>query len=451
MYAPARFGAADGLESADREAPLFLLLSSALSPALAAPPMKPGDVFPTFAAQGQRREPVALAGSGARYLDVYRSGDLAILHDADGEWFSEAISQGADLNWMLGSLETAFYKKFDDDYEYLTVLLVRDLGFFAAFYSPIANDVYGIGYDSVIAGEEFDLSTNQLDGFIFMNYYGIWTESPDVGRYVFGQEFMHRWGSFVNIEKEGLDPDALLGRDTAHWSYYLNTTNSPMEGNTWLDNGDGTWTTQNDGVSTYSVLDLYLMGFAGPEEVGEQTLLLVDPADAAGTEAASTPEFLDRYSGGGNVTLAATPVTFSVDDIIAAEGARVPSVEDSPKAFRMAFVVLVLSGDTFGDAEIAEIDQVRQTWEADWEEDVGLRADLDTTLGGSTAPTWGEPVDTGGHDTGGSVDCCKDDEEDAVDETPAACGCSATEAPGGLAFAALALVGLLGVRRERRS
>ncbi|MDP2306031.1 MAG: MYXO-CTERM sorting domain-containing protein [Pseudomonadota bacterium] len=429
---------------------LVLLLSAPFWSALAAPPVEAEQLFEAFATQGERREPVALAGSGARYLDVYKSGDLAILHDADGEWFAEALSQGGDpLAWMLGSLETAFYKKFDDDYQYLTVLLVKDFGFFAAFYSPIANDVYGIGYDSMFAGEEFDLSSNQLDGFIFMNYYGLWTESPDVGRYVFGQEFMHRWGSFVNIEKEGLDQNALLGRDTAHWSYYLNTPNSPMEGNTWSDNADGTWSTENTSVSTYSDLDLYLMGLVGPEDVGVQTLLLVDQADAEGTEAATTPEFLDRFSGGRNVTLTATPVTFTVDDIIAAEGARVPSVENSPKNFRMAFLVLVLSEDTFGEAEIATIDQVRQTWEADWEEDVGYLADLDTTLGNSTAPTWGEPTDTGGEDTGDIIDCCKDDGE--TEETPAACGCASTGAPGGTALLALALVGLLGARRERRS
>ncbi len=438
---------------------LALLLSSALAapgsvapaPGPAATSLSAADpVFGPFAEQGlaHRRQPVALAGSGARYLDVYRKGDLAILHDADGEWFAEALQQGGDINWILGSIEEAFYKKFEDDYQYLTVLLVRDLGFFVAFYSPLANDVYGIGYDDMWAGEVFDTTENQLDGFIFMNYYGLWSQSPEVGRYVFGQEFMHRWGSFVNIEKEGLDPDALLGRDTAHWSYFLQTPNSPMEGNVWADNGDGTWTTDNGGLSTYSDLDLYLMGFVGPEEVGEQTLLLVDEADAdaAGVEPASTPEYLDRYSGGHNITLAGTPVPFTVDDIIAAEGERVPAAAESPRSFRMAFLVLVLSEDAFDDQIIADVDQVRQTFEADWEEDVDFLADLDTTLGETTAPTWGEPVeDSGGADedsgdTGATVDCCKEDAESG------GCGCD-TSNPG-LALGALALAGALAARRR---
>ncbi len=430
---------------------IALLLPAALAAPASYAPIDAAAVFGPLAHGAHGREPVALAGSGARYLDVYKSGDLAILHDADGEWLAEALAQGGDpMPWILGSLETAFYKKFEDDYQYLTVLMVMDLGFFFAFYSPMANDVRGIGYDSMFANEVFDTSGNQLDGFIFMNYYGLWAENPAVGRYVFGQEFMHRWGSFTNIDKEGLATDALLGRDTAHWSYYLHTPNSPMEGNTWLDNADGTWTTENEGVSTYSDLDLYLMGLVGPEEVGEQTLLLVDEADAAAAvvEPASTPEFLDRYSGGTNVTLPATPITFTVDDIIAAEGERVPSAADSPKDFRMAFLVLVLSEDTFGDAEITAIDGVRRTFEADWEEDVGYRADLDTTLGNSTAPTWGEPLDTGEAEDTDTVDCCKDDGEG---EAAAACGCASSPRPDGFALAALALVGLAGARREVRS
>jgi MYXO-CTERM domain-containing protein len=441
---------------------------SALSTALAAPVpvghavVDPADVFRPFVERGMAgavggpgpggdREPVAMAGSGARYLDVYRSGDLAILQDTDGEWLTEAFSNGADPNWILDSIQAAFYKKFDDDYQYMTILLVRDFGFFGAFYSPLANDVTGIGYDSTFPGEVFDTSDTQLDGFIFMNYAGYWAENPPLGRYVFGQEFMHRWGSFVNIDNTGLDPDALLGRDTAHWSYFLNTPNSPMEGNAWLDNGDGTWTTDNTAASTYSDLDLYLMGLVPPADVGEQTLLRVSDTDASAADvnAATTPEYLDRYGGGSDITLPATPLTFSLDDIISAEGPRVPSSDDSPKSFRMAFVVLVLSDDTFGDAEIAEVDSIRQSFEADWEEDVGYRADLDTTLGGGTAPTWGEPVDTGGGDDTAAdtdtVDCCKEDAE------PAGCGCAAgpTSADSGaLALGALALAGLTFARRR---
>lgn len=420
-----------------------------LSSAFAAPsPVEGAEAFRQMAVQAHgRHDPIVLASPGSRKLDVYRYGDLAVMHDADGEWFAEALERGADLNWVLGSIEGAFYDHFEDDYQYLTIFMVRDLGFFVAFYSPLANDVYGIGYDSTVAAEAFDFSTDtQLDGMIFMNWYGLWYDDPELGRYVFGQEFGHRWGAFANVAKEGVAEDALLGRDTAHWSYLLDTTNSPMEGNDWLDNGDGTWSTQSRGESTYSDLDLYLMGFIGPDEVGEQTLLQAEDGvlDELGLEAGSTPAYMSKlYTGSvSDTTLAATPITFTVDDIIAAEGERIPTAEDSPRSFRMAFLVLVLSEDVADETVMDQIDGVRQTFEADWETDVGGRADLDTTLGDGDAPTWLDEGDSG--DSGGDsapIDCCKGDPE------PEGCGC---ESGGAAPALGLVLAALVGARRRTR-
>ena len=105
----------------------------------------------------------------------------------------------------------------------------------------------------------------------------------------------------------------------------------------------------------------------------------------------------------------------------------------------MAFLVLVLQDDPFDDAVLAEIDGLRQTFEADWEEDVGYRADLDTTLGEGTAPEWGaEPEvdsgDTDDTDAADAVPCCK----------PSACGCD-TGVPG------VSLLGLSALALLRRS
>lgn len=394
---------------------------------------------------------------GSALLDVYRAGDLALMVDADGEWLVTATPHifSNDLNWVLESISDRFYDHFDNDYEYLCVLLVKDLGFFGAFYSPLANDVRGIGYDSLVASEVFDQSRNALEGFIFMNAAELWDQNPEAGRYVFGQEFMHRWGAFVNVEKEGLDPDVLLGRDTAHWSYWLDTTNSPMEGNDWVDNGDGTWTVDYQATSTYSDLDLYLMGLVGPEEVGPQTVLLVDEAeqDRVVRNAAYTPEgFAEIYAHQGEaVTVTATPVSFTIDDIIAAEGPREPSVDDSPKSFHMAFVVLVLTSDVLDESTLTMVDGVRQRFEADWEADVRGLADLDTTLGDGDAPEWGAAdtgedtaTDTGeGGDTAadtGAVDTGTDEAEKA------GCGCNS---PASLApLGGILLAGLAALRRR---
>jgi hypothetical protein len=288
--------------------------------------------------------PPPTAGSGARLLDLYVSGELALAYDADGEWLLEATEHvfSNDLQWILDSISGQFYRHCEDEYQYMNVMIVNDLGFFVAFYSPLSNDVRGIGYDQILPNEVFDTSANQLEGFIFMNAAELWSNNPSVGRYVFGQEFGHRWGAFVNVAQEGVDENILLGRDVAHWSYWMDTPNSPLEGNDWVDNGDTTWSVDPGAPSTYSDLDLYLMGLAGPEAVTPITVLAVPAEEQArvGREPGSTPEYLaDEYGGATrSITVTSDAVTIPLESIVAAEGERDPISGDSPRSFRMATV-----------------------------------------------------------------------------------------------------------------
>lgn len=402
---------------------------------------------------------------GADLLTGWKRGDLLILQDEDGEWFAEAVMQlgSGNFDYITNSMINGFYNYNPDEYDYVCVLLLRDFGMFFAFYQPIANDTLGIGYDDIVSNEVFDQDpSNALDGLIFMNYEGLWSQNYASGRYVFGQEFGHRWGAFTDAElvvgEEVLDSKSLLGRDVAHWSYWFSTSNSPMEGVAWLDNGDGTWTTDHTATSTYSDLDMYLMGFWGPEQVGAQTFLQVSAEEQqrVGREPASSPDYFNCTLSAADcvdVTVTATAVPFGVDAIIAAEGERVPAASESPREFRMGFIVLALNGDDVSDAALDRVDQLRQTWEADWEEDVRQEADLITTQEDNSAPEWGSVTDdTGGDDSGvagdsGEVDSDGAAEVDGPKEEPGGCGCSAGGAGAGLGLLAAGL-GLLAARRR---
>lgn len=444
-----------------------MLLALTLSLAQATPPTteEGAAVFSAWAEHAALtppplRSPAPPRGS-ADFLTGWQRDNLFILQDVDGAWFADAITQVASggFNAITNSLVDAFYASNSDDYDYVCILLIRDFSLFFAFYQPIANDTKGIGYDSITPGEIFDQDpSNSLDGLIFMNYEGLWSQNYEAGRYVFGQEFGHRWGAFTNISNETLGSEDLLGRDVAHWSYWYATGNSPMEGNTWIDNGDGTWSTDYQGTSTYSDLDLYLMGFIPPTDVGPQTFLQVSAEEQTrvGLEPASSPNYFNCTvdpNGCENTTVAATPVSFGVDSIVAAEGVRNPDDTSSQRTFKMAFIVLALQGDDTSDETLDRVDALRQTWETDWESDARGLADLDTTLGQSSAPEWGTEIpDTAGEDTG--VDSALPDDSSPVadNETPKAeepggCGCAAGQ-PVGL------LGGLLGVAallRRRRS
>lgn len=352
--------------------------------------------YPDFAAstQGPGGAPGQDGPAGpGDLLELTQYGDLALMQDPDGAWLAEALSHAArnDINWIMESIADRFYQDYDDDYEYLCVFMLRDLGVFFAFYQPLSNDILGIGYDSVVRGETFDLTRDKkTEGYIFMNYVGYWQDNPASGRYVFAQELGHRWGSFINVDHPDLNGMELLGRDDAHWSFWMDTPNSPMEGNAWRDNGDGTWSTAHTATSTYSDLDLYLMGLVGPDEVGPQTVLQPGP-DYADLDPGTTPVYFGCVEAGvgcRDLTIEATSVVFELDHVIDAEGERVPGVDDSPKKFRMATIVLGLLGDEVTPEVLDGVHDVRRRFEAEWEEDVGGRADLDTTLGSSSA----EPI-----------------------------------------------------------
>jgi hypothetical protein len=132
---------------------------------------------------------------------------------------------------------------------------------------------------------------------------------------------------------------------------------SPAGGNKWKDNGDGSFSIlpQAPKELTYSMLDLYLMGLADPSEVEPFGLLedavppaeVKDPYTGAELTAASFPHFASTP-----VTVKATRKTITIDDIIAANGARAPARKDSPQTLKLGIVLMV--GATADDAAIAK-------------------------------------------------------------------------------------------------
>jgi hypothetical protein len=136
---------------------------------------------------------------------------------------------------------------------------------------PLANDVRGIGYRHVVVGEETFNSVPglALDGILFMNSFRNYGgQYAPIGRLTFNQELGHRWGSHVYFEDRNGPSTEMLGRDCSHWSFLMDSGNSAMEGNVWIDNGNRTFTTNTSFYDFgYSGLDRYLMGFAPAEAI----------------------------------------------------------------------------------------------------------------------------------------------------------------------------------------
>lgn len=215
------------------------------------------------------------------------------------------------------------------------------------FYVPVANDVRGIGYEHDDPREVFDDSpTSRLEGIAFLNDFPYWRLHPGEFQRDFSHEIGHRWGARVHAQ----DIDgALLGRDAQHWSYFLDSAGSPLEGNSWTMNDSGDYVAETPlAPAVFSELDLYLMGSLEPALVSPRALLTptTKGTDCLGHPiAASSPP-----QSCGALTFEGSVENVTLDAVIQAEGARDPAPDPTPRTLDIAVFVLS-NGADFPDDE----------------------------------------------------------------------------------------------------
>ncbi len=110
---------------------------------------------------------------------------------------------------------------------------------------------------------------------------------------------------------------------------------------------DGTFTSTGGG-KYYSSLDLYLIGMIDKAQV--KPMLLIDNPNI---DATRPPEV--------GTTISGTARYITIDDIITAEGDRIPNASSSQKAFKTAFILLTRSG-TFTTDVLPGIETIRSGW-----------------------------------------------------------------------------------------
>ena len=327
-----------------------------------------GDIDPASHLDGR--------GGGWEVNDV---GDISFV---SGPWDYNTLSGDA----LYGSLNEFLAEHFDE-YDFVTMFVTEHLNF-GALYSPLQNNNGGIGQ------QQFDQTTTQgygeLEGFLFMNSIFDYTGSLHDALF-FGQEVGHRWGSFVRRAGGGGD---MLGRDDAHWSFFMDTDNSTMEGNDWVSIASDRWETNVDTEIGYSELDLYLMGFIPPEDV-DDWLLIGDPVvmsnpyqwGEGNITPSTTPYYVIRQyvDNGGDypVVVRGNEINVRIEDVVSVNGPRTPSSEDSQREFRMAFVIMQPANDRVDFDDYLVIEDTREELAGLWSDMVGGRATLDTTLGTS--------------------------------------------------------------------
>jgi hypothetical protein len=209
-----------------------------------------------------------------------------------------------------------------------------------------------------------------LRSFVQLGSLSHYSDNPDTAVLrtnssldILGHESGHRW--LATLHFGGDRNDALLGRQRAHWSFCHNSLASELEGNLIREDGGDRFTTIG-ATDSYSPLDLYAMGLIPPEDV--PPFFYVD--GCSNREAA--PEV--------GIVLQGHRVDLTIDDIIAAEGPRVPAANKAPHDFKMAFILVSPPGQFPSEETIAKLDRIRAQWEPYYIQITHGLATVDTTL-----------------------------------------------------------------------
>lgn len=312
---------------------------------------------------------------------LHESGNVTVM-EVSGNYDASAPDGTANAE-PRQVIAREYLRTHSDTYDFLVFLSTFDYALPEAgaegFYLPVKNDVEGINQSIFDNGAQFG-SSGRLQGTIDLGNASPLAAAPygpllDATTRVLNHELMHRFGAYARYRNpDGSLNSALLGKNSAHWSYLLNSQGSIMYGNGWKDNGDGTFTSTSARTG-FSPLDLYLMGMVPKEQVPAM-LLIENPA----VDNTQLPQL--------GATISGTAKTVTIDDIIATEGARVPDATASQKKFNVGFVLLTRAGDSTAAATTA-IEVLRNAW-------AGRLAELTQGVGGinGVAPSLTVTIDS---------------------------------------------------------
>ncbi len=286
----------------------------------------------------------------------------------------------------LPSLIRAFYRTHADvvDTIYVWADFSYDNGAGVAHSFNVRNDIEGIGLPIFDRSSTYG-SQSRLATIITMGNQSDWPSDPqqhavslNTAISIVCHELGHRWLSYIRFDARNSGKDNLLGRDESHWSFLVDTrTNSEgsysslMEGNAWRDFGTGAFTTTESAVNYFSALDEYLMGLRSADSVGSFFYLDTDE---------QFKSLLRGKSPISGFSMNATRKNVSLDQIIEREGPRVPDAANSPKEFRVAFILLTEQGTAASSSTIKKMDRYRDALVRYFSTATNRRGSLDSAL-----------------------------------------------------------------------
>lgn len=294
----------------------------------------------------------------------------------------ESFQRGRQVDTV--AVAKAIYRELPDAYDALVLWTNFDSDEDDAFAynAPVQNDVTGIG-EEPFDDSSFWGSAGELESFLFMGDLSRYPKDPTAR--VFGaasrptvlgllsHEVGHRWLARALILHSGVASDVLLGRQKSHWSFFVDSDASFLEGNEIVQESEKVFRT-TETVSRYSPLDLYLMGLAPASEVvpffvvtGASASLFGEPLDSE-----SSPRT--------NVRITGTRTDVTMDEVLRGNGPRRPEVSQAPTTFRHAWILLTKRDESPTGDEIAQLQAARNAFMPFFNEQTLGRAQVVTTL-----------------------------------------------------------------------
>ena len=244
----------------------------------------------------------------------------------------------------------AFYQHFEDEFDFL-MFVPADPTFFdteaAGWFQLVRNDVQGINIATVSPHSGSFGSAAKLQGTITLK------EIIEISN-IASHEIMHRWAAFILPSKVS---------DGAHWLTFGNM-GGIMDGGFFttpfeeiVDLGDGQYSAEFLIRRGYSPLELYLAGFIPPEDVPEFWVAADGEWVVAPWDVYTDPRQPRR------VVFAASEIKrYTIDDVIAAHGRRIPEASESQRQFRAAAILLIDEAHPTVDTDLLDLVSAAVAW-----------------------------------------------------------------------------------------
>ncbi|RKY20058.1 MAG: hypothetical protein DRQ55_08945 [Planctomycetota bacterium] len=297
----------------------------------------------------------------------------------------------------------------------------------AAHYGPIKNNVTGLGTFPGADPDgthdfhsDYGLAGSKLQGLLFFTNINStqWQSSPSfptstaATRLIVNHEYEHRFGNYLpdlldgrHMQGQAVDGSSGACGTKTHWDSHVDGQGSCLGVQEWIGSnpallgttyGSGRFGFNTDIVGgTFSYLDLYLMGMVSPAEVDagmSEMRYMDDSVDC------SAPYF-------GAIS------HFTMADIVASAGPRVPESGAAQKDFKTAWVIIHKPGDPPDAAEKQKLIGILNNQQQDWTFSTLGRSTMSHTLdrnpwadqGCALAGVSGEPTLIGAGDLVGGT------------------------------------------------